>query len=220
MKLTKFFLLFVLAVVTFGMSSCSDDETYADQLDRERDAINRFIADRGIKVITESEFYRKDSVTDTTQNKYVYFSNTGIYMQIVRKGCGEKIKRGETVRVLARYDEYNLLESPDTIQTSNNVLYYQAIVDKMTITNTSGSFSGYFDSSSSVMYSAYGSSGNGTAVPSGWLVPFAFVNIGRPVTVTDQLAKVRLIVPSTQGQANASSAVYPCFYEITYERGR
>ena len=37
MKLTKFFLLFVLAVVTFGMSSCSDDETYADQLDRERD---------------------------------------------------------------------------------------------------------------------------------------------------------------------------------------
>ena len=26
MKLTKFLLLFVLAVVTFGMSSCSDDE--------------------------------------------------------------------------------------------------------------------------------------------------------------------------------------------------
>lgn len=217
-NLTKILFLFIAAA--FVLSSCDNDETYADQLDRERDAINNFISSRKIKVISEAEFYAKDSVTDTAANEYVYFGNTGTYMQIVRKGCGEKIKRGETVRVLCRYDEYNLLNNPDTMQTSNNVLYYQAIVDKMTVTNTSGTFTGYFDSSSSVMYESYASSGSGTAVPSGWLLPFAFVNVGRPVTATDQIAKVRLIVPSTQGQANASASVYPCFYEITYERGR
>lgn len=210
----------VLAVVLTAFSSCNNDETYADQLKTERDAINNYISSHHIKVITESEFYQKDSVTDTAANEYVYFGNTGLYMQIVNKGCGEKIKRGETVRVLCRYNEYNLLENPDTMQSSNNVLYYQAIVDKMTITNTSGTFTGYFDANSSVMYETYGSSGSGTAVPSGWLVPFAFINVGRPVTATDQLAKVRLIVPSTQGQANATTAVYPCFYEITFERGR
>ena len=213
-------ILFMLVVVAIGFSSCDDNDTYADQLKRESNAINEFIKNKKIKVISESEFYAKDSVTDTTANEYVYFSNTGLYMEIVNKGCGEKIKRGETTRVLCRYDEYNIMDNPDTIQTSNNVLYYQAIVDKMTVTNTSGTFSGYFDSSSSVMYKSYASSGSGTAVPAGWLLPFAFINIGRPVTATDQIAKVRLIVPSTQGQANASASVYPCFYEITYERGR
>ncbi len=200
--------------------SCSDDETYADQLKRESAAISSYIANKNINVITERQFYENDTTTDTTRNEYVYMTNTGVYMQIVEKGCGEKIKDGETVRVLCRYDEYNLLSNPDTVQSSNNILYYQAIVDKMTVTNTSGTFTGYFDSSSSVMYQMYGSSGGGTAVPSGWLVPLTFINIGRPYTASDHIAKVRLIVPSTQGQANATASVYPCFYEITYERGR
>jgi len=34
------------------------------------------------------------------------------------------------------------------------------------------------------------------------------------------VAKVRLIVPSAQGTAIASGAVYPCLYELTYQRGR
>lgn len=215
-----FNLLIIMFVAAIAFTSCDNDETYADQLDRERNAINDFISKRNIKVISESEFYAKDSVTDTTTNEYVYFGNTGIYMQIVDKGCGQKIKRGETTRVLCRYNEYNLMQNIDTVQTTNNALYYQAIVDIMTVTNTSGTFSGFFDSSSSVMYESYASSGSGTSVPSGWLVPFAFINVGRQQSATDKIAKVRLIVPSTQGQANASASVYPCFYEITYQRGR
>lgn len=219
MKKVKIILFLCVAAFSVLLSSCNDEETYAKQLDREKAAVNNFVRSRGINVITESEFYANDTITDTTRNEYVYFNNTGVYMQIVNKGCGEKIKRGETLRILCRYDEYNLLSNPDTIQSSNNLLYYQAIVDKMTVTNTSGTFSGYFDTSSSVMYSTYGSTGSGTAVPSGWLVPLAYINIGRPSAPNDQLAKVRLIVPSAQGQANATTAVYPCFYEITYERG-
>ena len=66
------------------------------------------------------------------------------------------------------------------------------------------------------MSSVYGS----TAVPSGWLVPFTYINVGRQTSENDEIAKVKLIVPHSQGQSNASSNVYPCFYVITYERGR
>ena len=66
----------------------------------------------------------------------------------------------------------------------------------------------------------YGKSYGTTAVPNGWLVPLTYINIGRPSEPGDQIAKVNLIVPHTQGQYYASANVYPCLYNITYERGR
>ena len=36
----------------------------------------------------------------------------------------------------------------------------------------------------------------------------------------DKNAKVKLIVPHSQGQSYAVQSVYPCLYEITYQRGR
>ena len=49
-------------------------------------------------------------------------------------------------------------------------------------------------------------------------MPLNYVNVGRPEKEDDEVAKVRLIVPHSQGTADASSSVYPCYYEITYER--
>ena len=43
--------------------------------------------------------------------------------------------------------------------------------------------------------------------------------VGSP-TEDGEIAKVRLIVPHGEGQSSASSNVYPCFYTITYERGK
>lgn len=86
------FLLAVLAVV-LAFSSCSKSETYADQLERENDAIHAFIVKKGINVITEAQFTKQGNTTDTTKNQYVLFPNTGIYMQIVEKGTGEVIKK-------------------------------------------------------------------------------------------------------------------------------
>lgn len=209
----------LVAFVSVGsLTSCDDDETYADQKDREREAINAYIVKNGIKVISEQEFQAKDSVTDVSKNEYVLFENTGVYMQIVRKGCGKKLKNGETSTILCRFDETNLLT--DSLQLSNNNLYWSAIVDKMTVNNTSGTFTAWFDTSSSLMYTAYGKSYGTTAVPNGWLVPLTYINIGRPSEPGDQIAKVNLIVPHTQGQYYASANVYPCLYNITYERGR
>ena len=58
-------------------TACHDTETYADQKDRERTAISKFIAERGIRVITESEF-KRDTLTDVSRNEFVLFENTGV----------------------------------------------------------------------------------------------------------------------------------------------
>ena len=58
-----------------------------------------------------------------------------------------------------------------------------------------------------------------TSVPSGWIVPLTYVNLGR-YTSSDAIALVRMIVPHSQGTANATSNVYPCFYEISYQEMR
>lgn len=210
LKLVLFALIGIMA-----LAACSDSETYADQKKKERSAINRYIADKNIKVISEAQFKSQDSTTDVSKNEYVLFENTGVYMQIVRKGCGEKLKDGETSTVLCRFNEYNLLES-DTTMTLTNIYQYVWLAEKMTVKNTSGTFSASFIKGSSLMYTTYSSA----AVPSGWLVPLSYINLGIPEKEGDAVAKVNLIVPHSQGQENASQNVYPCLYEITYQRGR
>ena len=206
------FLIAMLAVI-LAFDSCSKGETYADQLDREKKAISKYIIKHGINVITEDAFEKQDFTTDTTKNQYVLFKNTGVYMQIVDKGTGSPIKQGETATVLCRFREDNVLR--DTLQLTNNILYYGRWVDKMSVTNTSGTYTASFDPSSSVMYNIYKTA----SVPSGWLVPLPYIKIGRITSATSTLAHVKLIVPSQQGQIDASSNVYPCFYDITYQRG-
>lgn len=214
----KKLLFMFLAFAGLGMTfvSCDDDETYADQKDRERSAIYAYIEKEGINVISEAQFAAQGNKTDLEKNEFVLFDNTGVYMQIIREGCGEKLKNGENATVLCRFDEYNLLT--DTLQLSNNNLYWQAIPEKMTVNNTSGTFTAWFDATSSLMYRYYG--GGSTAVPNGWLVPLTYIKLGRDYDVNSEIAKVKLIVPHTQGQYYASVNVYPCLYTITYRRGR
>lgn len=228
-EMKRNFTLFLSSLILIGgmfaFVACNDDDTYADLRKKERKTISRFIK-KGtlqldesndtllyvapIKVISESTFYEQGSTTNVAENEYVYFKNTGIYMQIVRQGAGDKLKEGESATVIARYTEMNL--RGDSIQSSNTNLYYIALPEEMTITNSYGTFSASFVSG--VMKSTYGSS-----VPSGWLVPFTYIHIGRQEKEDEEISKVRLIVPSEQGQENASSDVYACFYEITFQKG-
>lgn len=213
MKTLKFLALTLIAIV--ALASCSDSETYADMKKKERSAINRYIANQKIKVISEDVFNAQNQTTNVDKNEWVLFDGTGVYMQIVREGCGEKLESGKTKKVLCRFNEYNILESDSTLQCSN-IYSYLWEVEKMTVKNTSGTFSGTFDKESSLMYSTYSSA----AVPSGWLVPLTYIKLGIPASETDEIAKVKLIVPHSMGQSNASQNVYPCMYEITYQLGR
>lgn len=212
MKNFKLLTCVVLAALAFA--SCSDTETYADMKKKERSAINRYIANQKINVISESQFEQQGCTTDTAKNQYVLFENTGVYMQILSKGTGEKLKDGAHADVTCRFNEYNLLEGDSTLQLTN-IYQYAWCTDKMRVENTSGTFKGTFtEKQFSMMYTSYSS----TAVPSGWLVPFTYINLGRYDSADAELAKVKLIVPHSQGQSAAAQSVYPCLYEITYER--
>ena len=217
----------LLAFLTVCYTSCESYETYGDKKEKERAAISRFITNEKIQVIDEIQFEDNGYVTDTSKNEFVRLTRTGVYMQIVRKGCGEKLEENRRVNIFCRFMEKNLLT--DSILARNDVRgsYYvynynmwvdpSQYVDKMSVIRTGTTITASFTSSETLggmMEIAHGSA----SVPSGWLVPLNYINIGRPVNETDQIAKVRLIVPHSQGTADASSSVYPCYYEVTYVR--
>lgn len=210
-------ILWTFATIVALFMACDNGESYADQKKKERAAINSYISENNVTVISESQFAAQDYTTDTAKNEFVLFESSGVYMQIIDKGCGEMIEDGETTTVLCRFDEYNLLG--DSLQLSNNIPTFSLYPEKMMVTNTSGTFSGSFDTSSSIIYIYYSSSST-TAVPNGWLVPFGYIYVGRPSTEDEKIAKLRLIVPHSQGHTYATAGVYPCLYDITYQRGR
>lgn len=207
------FLLLGLGLV---VTSCDNTESYGDKRKAERKAISNFVSQKGITLITPDMFEQNDSVTDTLKNEYVYNSNTEVYFQIRQNGSGQHaslVGNGSRKELLCRYVEVNI-ETGDTISTN----YYSSMPDVMTVTNTNGQFSGSFTSGN--MLSLYGSAtGRSGAVPEGWLAVMPYLKITRR-SATDTPATVRLIVPSTKGQYDAMSSVYPCYYEITFEGGR
>lgn len=218
-----------LLLAAGALSSCEEEQTYAEQKKAERRAISAFIQNgttqfdsevgdtilyvAPINVISESQFFAQDSTTDVSKNEYVLFSSTGIYMQIVRKGPGQKLKDdGMWEHLLCRYKEFNI--SADSIQTRNDNAYYIGMLDEMRVASNHGTLTGTF--TQGMMRTFYSS----LNVPEGWLVPLRYINIGRQLAEDEEIAKVRLILPHSVGQRDAISKVYPCFYEITYQRAR
>ena len=221
-----------ILVSIFTLLSCKNTETYADQKEKEYKAIQSFL-NRNIIVrdeddaivcnvgkintITEEQFLAQDSTTDLEKNEYVLFPTSGIYMQIVRKGTGEKLEQGKTARIICRFIEFNILG--DSIQLRNDVYYWHSSPDIIKATNNYGSYAAEFDTEingGGAMYSRYGS----VSVPTGWLVPLKYIRIGRQDRAEEGIAKVRLIVPHSEGQTNAAGNVYPCFYELTFQKMR
>ena len=231
MRKTHSILLALLLLMNI-FASCKNEETYAEQKEKEYNAIQSFlkrdivvrdadgnvVCDVGtIETITEEQFQNQGYTTDLERNQYVLFNNSGVYMQIRRKGTGEKLESGKTARVICRFIEFNILG--DSIQLRNDVYYWHSAPDIIKISNDYGSFTASFDTEingGGAMYNQYGS----TSVPSGWLIPFSYIHIGRQNSDEEGIAKVRLIVPHTEGQTNATSGVYPCFYEITFQQTR
>ena len=147
-------------------------------------------------------------------------------MQIVRKGCGNKLEDNKSASLLCRFVERNLLTDSILIRNDRRGSIYMSslgmtidpsqYVDKMFVTRTGTTITAMFvaDPQPGMMQSYHSS----TSVPGGWLVPLTYINVGRPENIDDETAKVRLIVPHSQGTADATSSVIPCYYEISYER--
>ena len=227
----------VVSLVAFGMTiwSCDDYEDYSELRDYELSAVSRFVDNpsfgeimgKKINVISEKEFL-KDTITDVSKNEFVLLEN-GVYMQIVRRGCGSVLKNGEKAAVLCRYKEYNINERNDSavlVSFNDDPVKYQSLYDKIDVVNNSGTFkkswsltednAGY----QSRLYAYYASKyKTSISVPEGWLVPLSYIKLGRPQKDGDEIAKVRLIVPHEMGHEVALNRVCAFYYEITYERG-
>ncbi|MBR4923440.1 MAG: DUF4827 domain-containing protein [Bacteroidaceae bacterium] len=209
MKKLGIFLVFVLGMI--GFQSCDDSKTYAELKEEEREAIKRFIEVEGIKVIDEDTYTAQDSVTNVANNEFVFFDESGVYMQIIEKGQGEKMEEGR-YEILARYLETKITEDGgrDTL-SFNTDSYWSPHPDAFIVTKTKYGYSASFDNYA-VMVDYHSSN----SVPAGWLIPFNHLRVGREISAR---SKIRLIVPHSQGTSSASSAVAPCYYEITYQLG-
>ena len=192
-KLTLFFLS--LLALSLGFQACDDSKTYAEMLEEEKDGINDFIKKEKIKVISQSQFYAQDSMTNVKENEYVQLAS-GVYMQIVDKGSENE---ADTVKsndeILVRFVEYSILDKDTTLTNLSAV----ETVDAFRYTVTSSSIAGTFLQGYMMTY--YSS----PAVPAGWLVPLTYVR---------DMAHVRLIIPSKMGHQTAMQYVYPYYYDI------
>lgn len=197
--------IFFYAVLSVFIVACDDTVTYSEMKEKEIKTIKEYIKEQGINIITFQDFIANDTVTDVTRNEYVEID--GVYMQIVHNpkdaDDARRIEDGDTRNILVRYTEYNI-QADDTISSNK----YYSVPDEMRVTNTSGTFSATF--TSGIMKEQYSSS----YVPAGWLVPFNYLWFTRRQS---QLARVNLIVPHTKGTSNATTYVYPCLYQITYQ---
>ncbi|MBR5576074.1 MAG: DUF4827 domain-containing protein [Bacteroidaceae bacterium] len=223
----RLYWLFIIAV--FAIVSCSSEEkTYGEQKKQEREVVSRFINRNvvmmigndtllnlgKIKVITEEEFDLQDSTTNVENNEFVLFTQSGVYMQIVREGNGKRIEPGESRRLACRFWEYNMMG--DSLQLTNRVMKFAVNPEIINVSNNSGYISGSFDltvPTGSLIYKAYGD----TQVPDGWLKALEFLRVGPQTTDENRIAKVRLIVPHSSGHSHATASVYPCFYELTFQ---
>ena len=204
MKINVLRYFFVLPLLALLLVACDDAVTYSEMKEKERDAVNKFVKDKGIKIISYAEFVANDSTTDVAKNEFVEIDD--VYMQIVNNpkdaADARRIADGDTRNMLVRYNEYNIMEG-DTISTNS----YMSEADEMRVTNKKGTYSATF--TSGVMAVTYGNT-----VPTGWLTPLNYLYFTRSQS---NLAKVNLIVPHSKGTLTAATYVYPCLYSITFQ---
>ena len=213
-------LLMMLVLTSIALGSCDNQKTYAEMKEEEADAIQKFILDNDIKVISEKEFITNDSTT--LDNEYALFEESGIYVNVVTRGEGEVLPEGNHT-LLARFVEIavqtqeNRFKAGDTILANMHVNDSPTLMlspEEMKVTIGKDSYSGSFstEEAGSLMVSMYQTS----AIPAGWMFPLRFIKPNRTKSAK-QIARVKMIVPHSQGTSTAQQYVYPCFYEITYQ---
>lgn len=216
-------------LLTWMCCSCSGEETYAEQKEKEKESVEAFLerdfvvrSSDGtelihvgkVNVIDETQFVAQDSTTDVASNQYVRMSSSGVYMQILSKGVGDYLKSDQSVRLACRFLEYNI--AADSVQTSNWGNRYVTNPEMIDVSNNSGTFTATFATDvywGSTFNNVYGS----TSVPEGWVLAMRYVRLGSAQRLGGKPAHVRLIVPHSAGQANAMQSVYACFYDLTFE---
>lgn len=218
-KMKKNYLLWaVTALIMLALQSCNNGKTYAEMKEEEADAIHKYIVENDIEEISEAEFAAQDSVT--FENQYVLLEESGVYMHIDNRGPGKEVLKDGTYDMVARFVEIALQTRSDLGITAGDTLLanfhvanpsYTIKGEDLKLTISGESYSASFIGKNSNMYNVYGT----VAVPSGWLIPLRYLKPGK-TTDSGEIARVKLIVPHSEGTSSATQSVYPCFYELTY----
>ena len=186
--------------------------------EEEADAIHKYIVENDIEEISEAEFAAQDSVT--FENQYVLLEESGVYMHIDNRGPGKEVLKDGTYDMVVRFVEIALQTRSDLGFTAGDTLLanfhvsnpsYTIEGEDLKLTISGESYSASFIGKNSNMYNVYGT----VAVPSGWLIPLRYLKPGK-TTDSGEIARVKLIVPHSEGTSSATQSVYPCFYELTY----
>lgn len=215
----KKLLFLFLSLLTAGglFQACDNSKTYAEMLEDEKNAVERFIKDSAIHVISVEDFERNDTVTKAKANgdeydEFVFFSSEGIYMQIIDRGdydADDKnaYKFEDRDIICTKYKEINV----DTRELASFNIPTEEYMDAGQLYANPAVFvyvkketysAGTFVEMDYVWASYYGS----TAVPQGWLLALPYLRDN---------AHVRLIIPSKMGHNSAQQYVTPYFYDIT-----
>lgn len=208
----KLLILFLSLLAIGGLfQACDNSKTYAEMLEDEKNAVNQFISDSAIHVISLDEF-EIDTVTavkgvnGATYDEYVAFSN-GIYMQIVNRGVKDEKTFANGDEICTRYLEKDIMtreltcfnvfldEYADATQLYTNPAVFRYVND--------GTYSAYGIFTQMDYY--WASYYQTTAVPSGWLLALPYLW---------NKAHVRLIIPSKMGHSNSQQYVTPFYYDI------
>ncbi|MCM1109912.1 MAG: DUF4827 domain-containing protein [Clostridium sp.] len=189
-KIVKKFLSAV-AVVLCGaalqtiMTACEDTKSYAEMLNDENQAVNVFLSDN--KVINEIP---ADSVFLTGDDApyYCLDRETGVYMQVIDPGDGEKPFKGQTVYI--RFQRY-----PLSTYTAK-----EDMEDGSWSGNNSGASPTYFKFDDATDY-------NSIQCGTGLQLPLHFLRLN---------CNVNLVIKSQAGMTEDMSYVTPFLYQVRY----
>ena len=223
MKNLLFLFLSLLAIGSL-FQACDNSKTYAEMLEDEKNAVNQFIKDSAIHVISEDQFKANGyktavkGVDGATYDEYVSFSSNGVYMQVVKKGnladpavntnvldsfvnnnniCTRYMETNIATRELTCFNVF-LPEYADASQLYERPAVFRYVKEELATT----SYGVFLDDGMDYLWaSQYGT----TAVPGGWLLALPYIG---------NESHVRLIVPSKMGHSSAQQYVTPYFYDI------
>ena len=184
----KLILIMLLCGFLVIGTSCKDDKTYAELLQDEQDSIDKYLKGYRVADIPANLDDLETTNGDRESADAPYYRlEDGVYMQIISKGNGTPIQKGDKVYFRFLRQNLNTLASTGSADAVGN-FYYENIDDYYFNYNT-------VTTSSSTTYG---------------------LGIEYPLQYVGNKAVVKVIVPSKMGFTESISSVIPYLYLIEY----
>lgn len=237
MKKLIFLFLSILTAGSF-FQACDNSKTYAEMLEDEKNAVNDFISDSAIHVISEDQFRQQAYTTKAKANgdeydEYVFFSADGVYMQVIRSGTRGEAELDEEGN--QETDENGVPSYTGGFKNNNNITvrYTETDIATRSLTCFNVPLDEYIEAHDLYAYPAvfryvknsssssyYSASTYGTFIEMDYYWSSMYGTTAVPAGWLLALpyvydgAHVRLIVPSKMGHSSAQQYVAPYFYDL------